>query len=101
MGDVNIRYNPAYSVTGEYEVVEQPDDLVEVQQAAAQAAAARRRVRNNNNTNNNNAEETADIGIMNVPLDAIVGLTDIERWRELNDVEQHNRLVSAIMDLKE
>jgi hypothetical protein len=92
MGDVNMRYNPAYSVTGraeEVEEVEQPDDLEEVQEKMSEKV---------NNRNPNNAQPVST-GIHHLPPDAIEALTDKARWEDLICVDQHNRLVSALMDL--
>jgi len=86
MGDVNKRYDPAFSVESFVEVVEQPPDLDKVQGLAdAQSGAG---VVNDN------------FGVRNLPMDAIQGLTSTDRWKELTSVDHHNRLIQALMKEK-
>ena len=79
MGDVNARYNPGFSVADYKEVVEQAADLELVQGRGA-----------------NEIDRT--IGAQNLPVDAIAGFTDKQRWDDLKSVEHHNRLIEALMD---
>lgn len=97
MGDVDMRYNPSYKVIGADLVQEagenivQPNDLQEVQEQH------RRSESRNRNMNN---EEPAGFGIRGLEVRDVVELTSKERWTALKNVDDHNRLITALMDLK-
>ena len=91
MGDVNQRYDPAFSVDNDLEVVEQSSDSAEIQGL----------VDSINIVDQANAGVSNDqIGIRNLPMDAMQGLTSTNRWKELTDIDHHNRLILALIKEK-
>ena len=107
MGDVNSRYDPAFSVSTFVEVVEQPPDLVQVQGIAEPIDVEP--INLPNLENGTQVPEFAEgrggavndnIGIMNLPIGALQALTDTQRWNDLTNVEHHNRLILALMKEK-
>ena len=78
-GDVRARYNPAFQVMEELEVIVQPPDLQDVQ-------------RNGRDPDKN---PTA-IGVQNIPDYKLMAMLRKERWTTLSDVDEHARLHTAL-----
>jgi Plant transposon protein len=79
MGDCRARYRPSASIAEEIGDVQQPNDLLEVQGGTA-------------------VGNGGGIGVRNVPNNLLQQVTRVDRFKELANEEEHQRLHQALMD---
>jgi Plant transposon protein len=82
MGECGVTYNPAHEMEEGVTTVEQPEDLNNVQQAHA---------------GNATVPAAGGTGIANAPPEVAALLTRGNRFRELKDANEYQRLHSALM----
>ena len=82
MGEVGVVYEPSTVLQEEEYVVQQPPDLVTVQA----------------NNGGPSPAGSSGIGLENAPAEVVALLTRAERFKELKDVGEYQRLHSALMN---